>query len=83
MSGRLNKEYFETKRKHKEDYRKKKFTLKKAIFNLIITFIIIVLYNIFNNYLSKKTEQNKKENSSYLYINPVINSVNEYINISA
>ncbi|WP_028890578.1 hypothetical protein [Tenacibaculum sp. 47A_GOM-205m] len=83
MSSRLNKEYFETKRKHKEDYRKKKFTFKKAIFNLIITFIIIILYNIFNYYLSKKTEQNKKENSSYLYINPVINSVNECINISS
>lgn len=64
MSTRLNKEYFETKRKHKEGYGKKKFTLKKVIFNLIITFIIITLYNIFNNYLSKKAEQNKKENSS-------------------
>ena len=83
MSSRLNKEYFDTKRKHKESYRKKKLTFKKAIFNLIITFVIIVLYNIFNNYLSKKAEQNKKEDSSCLYINPVINSVNEYINISA
>ncbi len=50
MSTRLNKEYFETKRKHKEGYRKKKLTLKKVIFNLIITVVIIVLYNIVNNY---------------------------------
>ncbi|WP_417785418.1 hypothetical protein [Tenacibaculum sp.] len=83
MSSRLNKEYFETKRKHKEGYRKKNLTLKKVIFNLIITLVIIVLYNIFNNYLSNKAKQNKKEDSSYLYINPVINSVNEYINTNS
>ncbi|MDX8552869.1 hypothetical protein MK851_04410 [Tenacibaculum sp. 1B UA] len=83
MSSRLNKEYFDTKRKHQEGYRKKKLTLKKVIFNLTITLVILFLYNIFYNYLSKKTEENKKEDTSQLYINPAINSVNEYLNTNA
>ncbi len=67
MNEKLNKEYFKTKRKYKEGLRKNRITLKKSIFNLIIALILIFLYNIFNNYLSKKIEQNKKKDTSKLY----------------
>jgi hypothetical protein len=70
MSSKLNEEYFKTKRKHKEGLKKNHLTLKKVIFNLIITLIILFLYNIFSNHLSKKAEQNKKEGTSNLYYQP-------------
>ena len=67
MNKKLNNQYFETKAKHKVDYKKKSLTAKKAFINLIITVILIFLFNLLFNYLTKKAEQNKKNDSSAYY----------------
>ncbi|CAM1346302.1 hypothetical protein TCRASSO_30138 [Tenacibaculum crassostreae] len=69
MNRKLNNQYFETKKTHKEGYKKNKLTLKRIIINVIITFLLVFLYNKFSKYLSNKIEQNKaKETSSYIFI---------------
>ncbi|MDE1208451.1 hypothetical protein [Tenacibaculum larymnensis] len=59
MNKKLNEEYFETRKKHKEGYKKNKLTFKKAIINLVITIILIVVYNALSKGCSKRIEENK------------------------
>lgn len=69
MNRKLNNQYFETKKTHKEGYKKNRLTLKRIIINVIITFLLVFLYNKFSKYLSNKIEQNKtKETASYIFI---------------
>ncbi len=57
----LNKQYFKKRKIHlKESKRKKKLTLIKRIFNLVIAIILIVIYSVFQDYLSKKIDASKK-----------------------
>lgn len=67
MSKRLNEEYFKTKAKHKAGYRKKPLTFKRALINLSITIVLIYLLGLLLNYLSKRIEQNKKNDAHSSY----------------
>ncbi len=62
MNKKLNNQYFETKKRHKESYKKGKLTFKKLLINLIITLVFILLYNLFSKYLHEKIESNRKNN---------------------
>lgn len=55
----LNEQYFETRKKHRANHKKKKLTLSKAMINLIITVVLIYVFTFFQNYLNKKIEENK------------------------
>jgi len=57
----LNRQYFKTRKKHRnEAKKKKKLTLKQALLNLFIAAIIIVIYTLLQKHLNKKIEINKK-----------------------
>ncbi|MGG8497857.1 hypothetical protein ACQY1Q_15705 [Tenacibaculum sp. TC6] len=63
MNNQLNEQYFETKQKHKEGYKKhKKKAATKWIRNLVVTFLLIFIYNSMLKTCSKKIEENKKKN---------------------
>ncbi|SEC77478.1 hypothetical protein SAMN04489761_3540 [Tenacibaculum sp. MAR_2009_124] len=60
MTKKLNEEYFETKKKRKGNYRRKKLTVKRIVLNLIMTIVFIVIYNVFLKKCSGKIEENKR-----------------------
>ncbi len=59
-SNKLNDDFFETKRKYKENYKGNKILVYKIIRNLLITFLVIYLFNFFRKILKKKIEENKR-----------------------
>ncbi len=59
-SKELNDDFFETKRKHKENYKGNKNSVYKIIRNLLITFLVIYLFNFFRKILNEKIKENKK-----------------------
>lgn len=65
----LNKQYFDTRKKHKDKSKKKKLTLKRALLNIIITVVLILIYTFFQNHLNKKIEENKMNDVKMEYQN--------------
>ncbi len=59
-SKKLNDDFFETKRKHKERYKGNKISVYKMIRNLLITFLGIYLLNLFTKILNEKIKENKR-----------------------
>ncbi len=59
-SKKLNNDFFETKRKHKENYKGNKISGYKMIRNLLITFLLIYLFNFFRKILNEKIKENKR-----------------------
>ena len=60
MGGKLNEQYFKTKKIHKENQSTKKLSSRKKIRNLIITIILISVYFILNKSCQERIDQNKK-----------------------
>jgi hypothetical protein len=58
--SKLNENYFETRKKHKKEFKKQKLTLKKSAMNLIIIFTLIFLYSIISKSCDERIERNKK-----------------------
>ncbi len=59
-SNKLNDDFFETKRKYKENYKGNKISVYKIIRNLLITLLGIYLLNLFTKILNEKIEENKR-----------------------
>jgi len=60
--NKLNEQYFQTRRNHERNYRNRKpLTWKRRILNMVITFVLYYILTHFYNYLSKRYEENKKE----------------------
>lgn len=59
MSNKLNEQYFETKKKF-QNTKKKEFTFKRGLINLIVFFILIFVYNILHKDCSNRINNNKK-----------------------
>lgn len=59
-SENLKNEYFETKKKHKENYKKAKLNRKSKVINLIITVGVISIYSFLYKSCTRRIEQNKK-----------------------
>ncbi|PHS10006.1 MAG: hypothetical protein COA88_02965 [Kordia sp.] len=57
--NKLNKQFFETKKKYKEGLKKRKLTFKRAAINLIITFSLIWVVSILQKSCEQRIEENK------------------------
>lgn len=60
MENKLNKQFFETKKIHKNNLDKEKKPFKKKIINIIITFVLISSYSVLYKACDKKIEKNKR-----------------------
>lgn len=59
MNDKLNQQYFEAKKTHKEGYRKKKLTFKRALINLMLTFVLIFISSLLQESCDRKIAKNK------------------------
>lgn len=58
--NKLNKQFFETKKKYKEGLKKRKFTFKRGVINLIITFSLIWVVSILQKSCEQRIEENER-----------------------
>ena len=59
MNEKLNQQYFEAKKTHKEGYRKKKLTFKRVILNLTLTFVLIFITSLLQESCQRKIKENQ------------------------
>ena len=57
MSNKLNEEYFETK-KNFQNSKKKKFTFKRGLINVIVFLVLLFVYNILHKDCSNRIKNN-------------------------
>lgn len=59
MNEKLNQQYFEAKKTHKEGYRKRKLTFKRVFINLILTFVLIFITSLLQESCDRKIKDNE------------------------
>ncbi len=59
MSNKLNEEYFETK-KNFQNSKKKKFTFKRGLINVIVFLVLLFVFNSLNKDCSNRIKENEK-----------------------
>jgi uncharacterized protein YqhQ len=59
MSNKLNEEYFETK-KNFRNAKKKKLTLKRGIINILVSLVVLFVFNSLNKDCSNRIKENEK-----------------------
>jgi len=59
--NKLNKQYFETKKKHKEGLKKRKLTFKRAAINSILTLLLIWGSSILQKSCKQRIEENERK----------------------
>lgn len=55
----LNKQFFETKKVHQENYKRRKLTPKKAMLNLLVFALLLVIFSILNKDCSNRIRENQ------------------------
>jgi hypothetical protein len=65
MSNKLNEEYFETK-KNFQNASKKKFTLKRGIINVLVFFVVVIVFNSLNKDCSDRIKENEKNTNEIM-----------------
>jgi len=72
MNEKLNQQYFEAKKTHKEGYRKKRLTFKRVLLNLTLTFVLIFISSLLQESCNRKIEENKASETIEISINNII-----------
>ena len=65
----LNQQYFETKKVHQENYKRRKLTFKKASINLLVFALLLIIFSILNKDCSNKIKQNQLNDQQQLESN--------------
>ncbi|CAL2084439.1 hypothetical protein [Tenacibaculum sp. 190524A02b] len=61
MNKKLNADYFKVKEVHKKNYKKSKLTLKKIVANLLLAFVMIVIYSSLSKSCTRTINESKIE----------------------
>lgn len=59
MNNKLNEEYFKTKKEYQERLKRNKFNFKRGFINVLITFLLIFVFNGLYKSCNKKIEENR------------------------
>jgi uncharacterized protein YqhQ len=65
MSNKLNEEYFETK-KNFRNAKKKKLTLKRGIINILVSLVVLFVFNSLNKDCSNRIKENEKNTNEIM-----------------